>query len=235
MRAKQKSEFDAYSKTYDDAVNAAITFSGLSVDSFTKFKADYISEVISHRFPQAETSILDVGCGIGNSLALLVNSVGRGRSFRGVDISEVCIATAAERITDADFLAYDGCNLPYPDASIDVAFSICVFHHVAPNDRFPLARDIRRVLRPGGVFLIFEHNPRNPLTLRIVNKCEFDKNAVLLRVEETENLMREAGFLNISSRFILTVPPSGPVLRNIDRLFFRLPFGAQYCTSGDVL
>ena len=95
-------------------------------------------------------------------------------------------------------------------------------------DRVRLASNVRRVLRPGGVFAIFEHNPLNPVTQHVVSNCEFDKDAVLLRKNETERLLADAGFREISTRFILSIPARGRTWRRIDRLFARLPFGAQY-------
>jgi len=62
----------------------------------------------------------------------------------------------------------------------------------------------------------------------MVSNCEFDKDAVLLRKSETERLLAEAGFREISTRFILSVPAKGRMLRGIDRLLAWMPFGAQY-------
>ena len=230
MQHNRQAEFDRYSKSYDQAVNTAISFSGLKVDFFTKAKVDYIDQLISRHFPGAATpDILDVGCGVGNTLSLLAKKYPR---LAGIDVSGACISAARERIANVDFATYDGIHLPHPDGSFDVAFAICVFHHVALFDRGPLVRDIKRVLRPGGLFAIFEHNPLNPVTLHIVKTCEFDEDARLLRSKEAESLMQDAGFTNVFSRFILTVPTAGAFLRLLDRAFSRAPFGAQYYTLG---
>jgi SAM-dependent methyltransferase len=225
-------DFDAYSESYDHTVNSALGFAGAKVDFFSKVKADCLKQLISDRFTDlGRTSVLDVGCGVGNSLSLLAGTVGR---LAGVDVSEACIARARRRSAEVECATYDGLHLPHPDATFDMVFSVCVFHHIALADRVPLARDIRRVLRPNGTFAIFEHNPRNPLTMRVVKACEFDKTAILLRSADTETLMLNAGFQEVFSRFILTVPPAGPLLRYVDRIFSRLPFGAQYYTCGRV-
>ncbi len=61
------SEFDAYSKSYDEAVNSSIGFSGLKVDFFTRVKAQYIKGLIAGQFGDAKgVRVLDVGCGVGN-------------------------------------------------------------------------------------------------------------------------------------------------------------------------
>jgi SAM-dependent methyltransferase len=122
--------------------------------------------------------------------------------------------------------------LPYPGGSFDAASAVCVFHHVPVANRVHLAQDVRRVLRAGGLFAIFEHNPLNPLTMHVVNNCEFDKDAVLLRRRETESLIEKAGFRDVDTRFILTLPAKGRIPRGVDRLFARIPLGAQYFTVG---
>lgn len=223
-------EFDAYSQSYDAAVNSSIAFSGLTVDFFTRVKVDYFVDLIeSLRPPAADAEVIDIGCGVANSHPLLAGRIGK---LAGVDVSGACLARAADQNPANEYKEYDGLNLPYPPASFDVASAVCVFHHIPIAARAKLLKDIRRVLRPRGVFAMFEHNPLNPLTRHVVNNCEFDKGAILLRRHEAEALFREAGFSDICTRFILAVPTKSPKLRRIDGLFARLPLGAQYVTIG---
>lgn len=218
--------FDAYKDTYSSAVDKAIGFTGLGVDFFTRVKADYIAELADRHFSGTNhLAALDVGCGVGNYHQLLLPKF---KNLSGVDVSAACIETAQQRNSGVDYKAYDGDLLPYPDASFDVAFTICVMHHVPPAQWATFAKEMRRVLKPGGLGLIFEHNPRNPLTMRAVNNCPFDEDAVLLRSEKTEELARAAGFKDVESRFILSVPAAGKTLRRVDAIFSKLPFGAQY-------
>jgi SAM-dependent methyltransferase len=223
-------EFDAYHRSYIETVNRSIAFSGLTVDFFTRVKIDYLVDLINKRRPPAgHADIIDIGCGVANAHPLLAGRVGR---IAGVDVSGACIAVAAERNPDNQYQVYDGLNLPYPVASFDAASAVCVFHHVPLAARGGLAKDVRRVLRPGGVFAIFEHNPLNPLTRHAVNNCDFDRDAVLLRRQEAEALLDDAGFVDVQTQFILAVPPAGVILRRVDRLFARVPLGAQYVTVG---
>jgi 2-polyprenyl-3-methyl-5-hydroxy-6-metoxy-1,4-benzoquinol methylase len=92
MQHNRQAEFDRYSKSYDQAVNTAISFSGLKVDFFTKAKVDYIDQLISRHFPgAAPPDILDVGCGVGNTLSLLAKKYPR---LAGIDVSGACISSA---------------------------------------------------------------------------------------------------------------------------------------------
>jgi SAM-dependent methyltransferase len=232
MQKNAPVDFDAYEQSYNETVNRAVAFSGLQVDFFTRVKVDYFSELLESLAPEvARAEVVDVGCGVANSHPLLAGRVGR---LVGVDVSKACIAKAAADNPKNEYKLYDGRNLPYPDAAFDAASAVCVFHHVPITDRLRLASDIRRVLRPEGLFAVFEHNPLNPLTRQVINNCEFDKDAILLRRQDTEILLKDAGFRGIYSRFILTVPAKGSLLRRIDKLFAHFPVGTQYYSVGRV-
>jgi SAM-dependent methyltransferase len=221
-----EAEFDAYSNAYDAAVNDAIAFSGLKVGYFTRVKADYLLDLIKDHFGYTkQASVLDVGCGVGNFHKLLTDRVG---PLTGVDVSKASIERAREHNPGVHYESYGGGRLPFDDASFDVVFTVCVMHHVPPPQWPAFAAEMKRVLRPGGMVAVFEHNPRNPLTQRIVANCIFDRNAVLLRSEDTRSLIKHAGFRDIVERFIISIPPSGKFLRSVDLLLGRLPFGAQY-------
>lgn len=226
------SQFDAYSDSYNAAVNHALTFTGMKVDFFTKAKMNYLIDIIKCTLSKTDAAnVLDVGCGVGNGHPLLVDRVGR---LTGIDVSQPCIDRAREKNPAVEYATFEGINLPFDDANFDVVFAVSVFHHVPLRNRSALVDEIRRVLRGGGLFVIFEHNPRNPLTTRVVNNCEFDRDAILLDRRASESLMASSGFRNIKTHFILTIPAQGRILRALDRLFSPLTIGAQYYTTGRV-
>ena len=127
-----------------------------------------------------------------------------------------------------NYRVYDGEHLPFAEGTFDVAFTVCVMHHIEPGQWRSFAGEMHRVVRRGGMALVFEHNPRNPLTLRAVNNCPFDEDAVLLRSETTAGLLSDVGLGKVDTRFILSVPAAGWLMQTLDRGFSRLPWGAQY-------
>ncbi len=218
--------FDAYERVYSDTVNRSIAFTGMNVDFFTAVKAEYILDLCQDAFGDPHSlNVLDIGCGVGNFHQILAPQFG---ALTGVDISAGSIEKARQRNPGVSYQVYDGEHLPFAEGTFDVAFTICVMHHVAPGQWPSFAKEMHRVLRRGGMALVFEHNPRNPLTLRAVNNCPFDEDAVLLRSEKTAGLLNEAGFSKVDARFILSVPAAGRIMRIFDKAFSRLPFGAQY-------
>ena len=148
----------------------------------------------------------------------------------GVDVSGESVAEASEANRDARcrYVHYRGDRLPFDDHSFDVAFSACVFHHIDRAQHAGCLQEIRRVLRPGGVFFLFEHNPLNPLTVRAVKACPFDEGVELLTPSYARRAVREAGLQGDAVRFYFFFPRALSALRAAERHLGWLPLGAQY-------
>ena len=225
-----RSEFDAYGNNYSETVNRSISFSGLKVDFFAKAKASRFLDLLSKKVGDPkQLSILDVGCGVGTYHPLLKDKVGK---ITGIDLSEESLKEGRAKNPSVEYLRYDGLTMPFPDESFDASFAICVMHHVPPEQWSGFSKEMRRVTRRGGLVVVFEHNPFNPLTLRAVNNCPFDANAVLLAKSKTEVYLKEAGLCNVSGRYILSIPSIGGIPRKLDDLLGTMPTGAQYFVFG---
>jgi SAM-dependent methyltransferase len=93
--------------------------------------------------------VLDVGCGTGANGRVL----GAGdRVAIGVDASAMALALG-ERLDHAARLRADGALLPFADGSFDLVCALDVLEHL--DDDAAAVRELRRVLRPGGVLLVF--------------------------------------------------------------------------------
>jgi methionine biosynthesis protein MetW len=91
---------------------------------------------------------LDVGCGDGGTSGVWLKE--HAASYVGVDISENAVRDARSRGLDARRIADTG-QLPFPDASVDVAVCIEVLEHLF--DPLGAVREMARVLAPGGVLI----------------------------------------------------------------------------------
>ena len=177
--------------------------------------------------------MLDFGCGIGNTTAALAEAFPTAR-VTGCDVSPASIAHAARAhggTARTDFVAIAGA-LPFPDASFDLAFTACVFHHIARDEQLHWAAELRRVVAPGGACFLFEHNPYNPLTRKVVRDCIFDRGVTLLRPGYARRLLAAAGFRVDPPRFYFFFPHALAFLRPLERALGWCPFGAQYFVRG---
>lgn len=219
-------EFDRYSQTYQEHVKDTIAFSGVTLDFVTDAKAKHLQRLVYERFADPmERTVLDIGCGTGNIHRYLAASLG---PLTGVDVSEKCLDTARASNSSVAYRAFDGDRLPFADSAFDVVYTICVMHHVPPAGWAAYVAEMHRVTAPGGIAVVIEHNPLNPLTRLAVNRCEFDKGAVLLTPWKVRSLMRLAKFEQIRTRHFLFMPFGGGFFGSIDRGLGFIPFGAQY-------
>lgn len=226
------SDFDGYRKSYSDAVNDSISFSGLTVDFFVRAKAVRLLDILEAKLGTTRNlSILDVGCGVGSYHQLLQARVGR---LTGVDPSSECIVEANEKNPEVEYAAYDGERIPYQHGLFDAVFAICVMHHVPQAKWHQFVAEMKRVTRPGGVVVLFEHNPYNPLTRRAVSNCPFDADAVLLSMRTAKSHLGAADLREIEGRYILSLPAISGLARSLDDALGRVPTGAQYYVSARV-
>jgi SAM-dependent methyltransferase len=221
--------FDRFSATYENDVEKSIGFTGLEHAFFLEAKAEHLLRVAHEQLGKpAALRFLDVGCGIGAMETFLAERTG---SVCGVDVSAEIVERAKEQIPWAEFTAYDGRKLPFADGSFDVVFAICVLHHVDRPERPALVREMRRVVRAGGLVFVAEHNPWNPLTRLAIHRCAFDEGVELLPRREVELLFTACGLTLAESRYILFLPSRAPNLRALEARLGRLPLGAQHVVA----
>ena len=115
-----------------------------------------------------------------------------------------------------------------PNNAVASAFAACVFHHIEPRQHERLFTEIRRVLKPSGYLMIYEHNPFNPLTLRAVNTCPFDENAILIRARTLRGRLASVGFEQLQIRYRVFFPKMLHRFRYLEDSLGWLPLGAQY-------
>ena len=220
------SQFNEHASSYHADVQRAIDFCGQEFEYFTRRKVENLLDVIRrHRGDPAQLSILDVGCGVGSTDEFLVPQVGR---LYGVDIATEAVERAAAANPTVAYDTYDGERLPYDNKSMDVVFCICVLHHVDVPNRQRFATELRRVVRPEGLVVVFEHNPYNPLTRKVVRECPFDEGVVLLNRRTVSRLLQAAELEPVESRFVIFSPVEHRLVPPLERRIGWLPAGAQH-------
>ena len=119
---------------------------------FLQAKSDFVHEMVRwgglDKLPSG-TTVLDVGCGIGGSSRMLAREY--GFAVTGITISPQQVRRAQELTSpevNAHFQVDDALALSFPDASFDVVWSVEAGPHMPDKAQF--ARELMRVLKPGG-------------------------------------------------------------------------------------
>ena len=99
----------------------------------------------------AGSKVLDVGCGSGYIAHHLSSLL--GAPVAGIDV---------RKSTDAaiDYAAFDGAHFPAGDSSFDAVLLCYVLHHA--QDQHAFLREVKRVLRGGGLVVVYEDIPDSP-------------------------------------------------------------------------
>jgi SAM-dependent methyltransferase len=223
--------FDDYEPRYGELVERSISFAGRDHDFYVRVKAERLLELVErHVGDPARQRVLDVGCGPG----LAHGYLGDLKMLEGVDASPLMVERAQRANPSRRYEVADAVALPFSGGSFDVAFAIGLLHHIAPAARAGCVGELRRVVRPSGLVVIFEHNPLNPLTRLAVHRCEFDDDALLLRRSETLRRVSAAGLQVVETRWMLFSVRNGAGARALERALGRTPLGAQYYVAARV-
>jgi SAM-dependent methyltransferase len=219
--------FDQFAQSYDSEHRRSIAFSGCEPSYFAQYKVE-IAASCFHKLCGERDTVLDFGCGPGTSIpyfrAALANT-----PILAADVSRLSLAEAEARHgAAASYLPIEGGSLDIADGEVGLAFAACVFHHIPPAEHQAWLSELRRVVKPGGGLLIFEHNPLNPLTRHAVATCAFDHDAILLRAGTLARSLEAAGWQVLRIRFHVFFPQALRALRMIEPALGRLPLGGQY-------
>lgn len=224
-------DFEEYKDSYREDVQRAIGFIGQDLDFYTEIKADHIAAAAARYFGSRKSlKVLDVGCGVGETDRFLRRHFSE---IHGVDVAPGVIEQAARHNPSVHYQCYDGKRLPFDDGTFDLAFTICVVQCVPSPQWGGFVAEMRRVVKKGGLVFIFEHNPLNPLTRRVVARCRMNDGLPLLRKKLVKQLMEEAQLEVVEDPYILFFPWKGRFFRKSERALLRkIPLGAQYYVVG---
>jgi 2-polyprenyl-3-methyl-5-hydroxy-6-metoxy-1,4-benzoquinol methylase len=189
--------------------------------------------------------VIEYGCGLGKLTVLLARS---GAHVSAFDLSEASIDVARrraqmtgveERIT---FQIAPGEDLPYADASFDIAFGKAVLHHLDPQAG---ARELARILVPGGRAAFSEPLGTNPVVQFVRDHVPYphkhERGAdIPLRRQDIDAWMAPFSQAHLRGVQLLSMVERGlgfghklPLLREYDRLLLdRWPELWPLCRYG---
>ena len=160
--------------------------------------------------------VLEIACGPGRLTAEM-----RGVQLGvAVDASPAMLETAKRRLNGSSsrwwFLRTDAFVLPFRAETFDAVYTLRFLRHFQLADRQRLYTEIRRVLRPGGLFMVDALNRDVSLPYRMKRGVEhYHIYDVLYRREEIEAELQPAGFRVLAVEGIIKHPG---IQRRLNRL-----------------
>jgi len=223
-----ESEFDRFADEYRQLHAANISASGEAPEYFARYKIATIARLVKLGSMARPDTILDFGAGIGSSVPHFHHYFPDAR-LCCLDVSRKSLAVGESRFRGkAEFVHFSGEAAPFPAGQFDLVFAACVFHHIDKAEHGRILAELHRIMRPAGHLVIFEHNPLNPLTVKAVNDCPFDENAVLIRAPELAATVERAGFGTAAATYCVFFPHALRAARSLEPFLGWLPLGAQY-------
>lgn len=214
-------EFDQHAADYDRVLHASIP-DGLNEEGyFAEYKVALMATRLKYSPP---VRILDFGCGAGRSLPYLAKYFPDAELW-GYDVSSESLKLATQRVPQARLFS------DWQDISavrFDAIIAANVFHHILPGQRAPALRQCYQALAKQGQLFMFEHNPYNPVTRWIFERCPFDVDAEMLSLRTARQLAKQAGFTTEKHGYTMFFPRPLAPLRRLEPYLKLLPLGAQY-------
>lgn len=185
------------SRIYRNYVKARIT--SLAPDSFEGMaqRAPYMQRLLGKHFPgDRQAAIIDLGCGHG--VILHFAQLFGYSNVRGVDGSPEQVATAKQLgilgVEEGDLMQT---LAGLPDASQDCVIAFDVIEHFTRNELIDFVDEVKRVLKPGGRWIIHTPNGESPFGGRmrfgdITHELAFTRTSVA-------QLLYSSGFSDVRS------------------------------------
>jgi len=132
-------------------------------------KQSFTTSAILELLPAHNTRTLDVACGTGRGLAILI---GKSKTAIGIDGTMEMLHEAARKVAGAAHLCRANAGaLPFPDASFDTVTCLN-FVHLFDDTKAKrnFVSEIARVLRPGGTAIIEFNNAMHGVVLGPIRK-----------------------------------------------------------------
>jgi len=140
----------------------APAFMGRILDSDLRRKMQSPEKVIQRSGIQKGMQVLEIGCGSGAITTFVARAVGNKGNVHALDIQPKMLQQLENKlsqpenrdITNIKLIESSAYDLPFDDNSLDLVFMVTVFGEIPDHDK--ALKEIKRVLKPGGILAITE-------------------------------------------------------------------------------
>lgn len=221
---EQNINFDNYVEDYEELTNKNLRFFNKSRNYFDSYKIEIAKEI--YKTPK---KVLDFGCGIGLCIPFIKKNFSKSDIY-ATDTSEKSLNYLSKKYHDINILKTD--ELYNHKNYFDLIIIVGVFHHIIKKERRNLMKEIKSLLKNRGKFIIFEHNPYNFVTRKLVKMCPYDDGVELIKMNELKEIINTSNLKIFDKGFTLFFPSILDFLRKFEKYLKFLPFGGQYYIAG---
>ena len=222
MKKDQKNKkivnFDNFSSEYESKILESFG----KIDNNLSYYHSSKAKIAKRELNYSPNKILDFGCGVGSILKFLKENFPDSK-FYAYDQSKKSLKILKSKFPDVNCIY----NLNTIE-KFDLIILSNVVHHIKSVDRNSVFRKIFKLLDDNGKLLIYEHNPYNPVTLKVVANCEFDADAELINKKKLVKLCVNNKFKLQKSGYIHFFPSKLKIFFNLEKFLKWFFLGAQY-------
>lgn len=223
-----QTDFDTVASVYDDSLPAHV------MEHYIRKRVDYVREHVP-----TGSAILDVGCGTGVLAERLLHE---GYDVTGADPFPAMLERMHARDPRLKTVQASGQDLPFPDNTFDFTYCVAVMHHIAtPRDVHATLVEMCRVTKPGGLVMVWDHNPRNPYWPILMKRVPQDTGAERLIPErEIVQGLKDGGATPIEAQTSGLMPDFTPpflvrVVAGMEHMIERTPLLNRFCAHNVIL
>ncbi len=182
--------------------DAAITYDPITEKILVPSESFLRKEFAAH-FPANAKRVLDLGCGTGTATRAIAERL-PDADVIGADLSPYMVAAAklkAKHLSNVSFIHGNAEHLPFEDASFDAVTASLLFHEMPPDAGLSVMREALRLLKPNGVFLVFDGAQGDGLAKlggQISSSMFLEPYAEPFLAGNLATMMRDAGFTDVS-------------------------------------
>ena len=125
-----------------------------------------------------DKKILDMGCGTGLYARILQQ---KGAKVCGLDISDEMLGIAKKEVPNVTFVRGTAEKLPYKDNQFDIVLAALMMEYLSSWDK--VLKEVRRVLKPKGIFVFSTGNPVMNAGVSIIHKGK--------KIRDVQNYFKE--------------------------------------------
>lgn len=146
--------------------------------------------MISKEIPQSVKSFLDFGGGDGSTAKIIGDKLGLPAGAVRVVDCDIWQNIRWSIVDGVEFTATDALST-LPTGSVDLIMASHVLHHIKPDARAGILGELGRILSPGGMFVLYEHDCDSRLTKHLLDTIHLLYSVLLHRRETLDEFKKE--------------------------------------------